>query len=415
MNEPSDRMSRYVWGGAAVLCLLMILAWFAIRQESPLPAQQSAKVQPRKPVAPAFEPDDDFPSDKASTNQATAGHADNPTSTNAAAIYRQAFDLFNQLSQEQKDILRNWPTNVDASAEAELCELVRPICDLMHQATAVTNCDWGIDNPITFDTKLPHLAASRNIARAAIWNAAHCRADDVAGATDDAVSVLQLGQQISHSALIGYLVDVGLHHLTSEYVSQNLDLFQGTDAQRLAAALGDPAYQDAPSDMINLEADMVERWAAKLAALPPDKVQDELVKTSDPSAGPLPTIDQAAALATLAKVVDSHRELAGLLQSSTEDEYETWQQHSTDLQTSSPLAKMFLEVLGNVVDKVRGAEVEQQMVLAGLAVAQNGPAALATVPDPASGQAFVYTKTVDGFDLQSAYTVKGRLYTIHFK
>lgn len=405
-------MSRYVWGGAAVLCLLFLLSWFATRQQSSPPAQQSPKTETRKSVIAAFEPDDGFPPDKDSTNQVAA---DTSAPTNAAVIYRQAFDLFNQLSQEQKDILRNWPTNVDASVEAQLCELVRPICDLMHQATAVTNCDWGIDNPISFATKLPHLSASRNIARAAIWNAAHCRSNDVAGATDDAVSVLQLGQQISHSAIVGYLADVVLHRLTSEYVSQNLDLFQGTDAQRLAAAFGDPGYQAAPSDMINLQADMVERWAAKLAALPPDQMQDEIVKTSDPAEGPLPTFDQATALATLARVVDSHRELAGLLQSSTEDEYETWQQQSTDLQASSPLGSMFLGALGPVVDKVRGAEVEQQMVLAGLAVAQNGTAALATVPDPASGQAFVYTKTDDGFDLQSAYIVNGSLYTIHFK
>jgi hypothetical protein len=367
-----------------------------------------------KPVAPAPEPEEGSLSDRASTNVATAAPADNLAPTNAAAIYRRAFDLFNQLSPEQKDILRDWQTNADASAEAELCELIRPICDLMHQATVVTNCDWGVD-PINFETQLPYLNASKNIARAAVWNAAHCRSDDVTGATDDAVSVLQLGQQISHSALIGYLVDVALHHMTSSYVSQNLGLFQGTDGQRLAAALGDPAYQDAPSDVMNVEADMNDRLAAKLASLPPDKVPEELAKLNEPNEGNVPTVDQASALAMLAQVADSERQLAGMLQSSTEDEYETWQQHCADLVASDPFAKMFEAGIARVMDRVQGAEIEQQMMVAGLAVAQNGPEALATVPDPASGQAFVYTDTDDGFELQSAYVVNGRPYTISFK
>jgi len=405
-------MSRYVVGGVVVLCLLMILGWFATRHELPPPDQQSAKVETVRPAA-AFKPDDDFPPDKDA--KATAVPAESSASTNAAAIYGQAFNLFNRLSQEQKDILRDWETNVDASVEVELCEQLRPICDLMHQATAVTNCDWGIDNPINFDTRLPHLAASRNIARAAMWSAAHCRRDDAAGAADDAVSVLRLGEQVSHSALIGYLVDVNLHHMASAYVSQNLGMFQGADAQRLAAAFGDPAYGEAPSDMINLEADMAQRLAAELASMSADEIRDELAKVGDSSEGPPPTIDRAGALAALAQVVESDRQLAGLLQSSTEDEYETWQHHAADIEASNPFARMFLTGLNGVMDRVRGAAVEQQMMVAALTVAQNGPEALVTVPDPASGQAFIYTETDDGFDLQSAYVVKGQPYVMHFK
>ncbi len=67
---------------------------------------------------------------------------------------RRAFDLFDQFSKDQKYILSDWSTNVGASVEAELCGKLRPISDLMRQAAAVTNCDWGFD-PINNDTKLP--------------------------------------------------------------------------------------------------------------------------------------------------------------------------------------------------------------------------------------------------------------------
>jgi len=54
-------------------------------------------------------------------------------------------------------------------------------------------------------------------------------------------------------------------------------------------------------------------------------------------------------------------------------------------------------------------------VVAGLAVAENGTEALAAHPDPASGKPFVYTKTDDGFELQSSFVFNDEPYKIRFK
>ena len=92
-----------------------------------------------------------------------------PAETNAANIYRQAIALYESLSLTNKEILRDWQTNVDLAVEAELCGQLRPICALLQQAALVTNCDWGI-GPLEPTTPLPHLAVARSLGRAAIWS-----------------------------------------------------------------------------------------------------------------------------------------------------------------------------------------------------------------------------------------------------
>ena len=399
-------------GGAVLLCLFIVLGWFAFHEERPPLDQLPVTVEPAKPpaqqAAPAFEPPDDLSSEQPTNRLAVSA------STNAAVIYRQAFELFDMLSKEQKAIVRDWQTNVGASVEAELCEKTRPICDLMHQASAVTNCDWGIE-PISYDTKFPHLQASRNIARAAIWNALHCRSSDVTGATDDAVSVIRLGQQVSRSAIIGCLVDMALQGVESSYVTQNVGLFRGADSQRLVAAFDEPAYEEAPSRAMEQEAGIMERLAAHLASLSPDELQKELSSLSDETTGATFNLDRTTALAQLQQVVDSDRELAKALASSSDDDYEAWLRHRTELQELNPLAKIFLAALDRFVDKARTAEVNRAMVVAGLAVAENGTEALAAHLDPASGKPFQYTETDAGFELQSTFVVNDKPYKVRFK
>lgn len=410
MNQPSSGLRKYVLSGTAVVCLFIILGWFAVHKErSPLDQRpiQVEQVKPQAhPIEPILIPADDVVAETP-TNQ-----PNDSAVTNAATLYRQAFDLFNALTKDQQLITHDWQTNVDASVEAELCEKLHPICDLMHQASAVTNCDWGI-NPMTFETKLTHLVASRAIARAAIWNAAHCRSNDVTGAVNDTVAVIRLGEQISQSALIGYLVDIAVQGMVLSYVAQNLDLFSGADGQRLVATITNPSDQGAPTRAMEQEADMLERYAERLASLPPKELQKELSGLHDLTATPL-NLDPSTAIDQLRQVVDSDRQLAKALASSSDDDYEIWLKHATELEAASPLANILM-ANDRFVNKARLAEVNRAMVTAGLAVAEGGTEALAAHPDPASGKPFQYTQTDDGFELQSTFVVNEKPYKIRFK
>ena len=187
MNESAKTTRRYAMGGCAVLCLLVLFAWVVLR-ERPSPAgQQPVVVESARSPAPDMAPEVERAA--APIHEETAPQEPASVVTNAADLYRQAFALFTAFTNDPAAmlILSDWQTNVDAATEADLCEKMRPICDLMHQASAVTNCDWGVE-PIMWDTKLPYLNASRQLARAVVWNAAHCRPNDATGAAGRADS-----------------------------------------------------------------------------------------------------------------------------------------------------------------------------------------------------------------------------------
>jgi hypothetical protein len=409
MTEPAKTMQRYVVGGFTVLCLAVLLVWLAVR-EGPSPAsQRPVMVEPPKPHA--QEVLTEFERAAARTNAAT--QADVSATTNAAALYHQAFDLFNALSDEQKAALGDWRTNVDAATEAELCEKMRPICDLLHQASAVTNCDWGTDL-LTFSTPLPHLSQARRIARAAMWNAAHCRSNDVAGATDDALSVLQLGHAVSHTVILGCLMDIAIQDIASSYVAQHIESFGADDGQRLSAAFDDPSYGEVPSQAFEQEADEVEREAAKLATLSEYEANKELSALIEPNeTRALPARD--AAVAALEQIASFDQGIAKALGVSLEDGYDVSQRDWAELQASNPLAGDFFGGLDQFVDRACRAEVNRALLVAGLAVAQDGVDALESYPDPASGESFAYTETAAGFELQSTYQMNGKPMTMQFK
>jgi len=397
----------------AVLLTLTLVVRYLLRESSPPAVAQSAQTedperQPRRPV-----PASEF-ADEQEPETETMSQAENLRTTNAATLYQQAFALYDALSKDEKGLLVDWRTNVDASVEAELCEKVRPICDLMHQATAVTNCDWGIE-PLTFDTKLPHLSPARAIARAAIWNAAHCRENDVTGASEDVLSTLRLGKIVSSSALIGSLVDMAIQGTAESYVAANIGLFRGSESQQLSVLLTDPAYEKVPSQALEQEASIHERLIAKLASLPADQFEKQMSEVDEAFGESSPKMDRAAVLASLQQIVDSQRTLAKALASGSEDEYEAWQKSSAELQNSNPLAEMFFGSYDKYLDRADRAAVNRALIVAGLAVAQDGPSALQSQLDPSTGQPFVYTETSDGFELQSGYKTNGVPLKMQFK
>jgi hypothetical protein len=234
-------MTGYALAGIAILLIFAFLGRYALRETPPEPA--AAKTEPARPE-PQRRARSVFPSAELPAETLVSQPQDSAM-TNAATLYRQAFALYDALSKDEKGLLGDWRTNVDASAEAELCEKIRPICDLMHEAGTVKNCDWGIE-PLTFDTIFYHLASARTLARAAIWTAAHCRSSNVTEATQDAVSVLRFGQHVSDAGILGRLVDGTIQDIALSYVAANLDSFRGADSQRLTAAFDDPSYSEAP-------------------------------------------------------------------------------------------------------------------------------------------------------------------------
>jgi hypothetical protein len=107
--------------------------------------------------------------------------------------------------------------------------------------------------------------------------------------------------------------------------------------------------------------------------------------------------------------------LAKALASGSAGEYEAWLQQRSELEQSNPLAKTLLSPCEKYVDRMDRGAVNRALVEAGLAVAQDGPSAIQSHPDPSNGQPFVYTETLDGFELQSSFKTNGVPLKMQFK
>jgi hypothetical protein len=408
---------RYAVAGGCVVVVLVLLGWFSLR-EPPSPAGdhsvKAATAQPRvRHVAPRFATEDDADRETL-TNQIAES-----TTTNAAVLYREAFALYDALSKEQKDLVSNWRTNADASVEAELCEKIQPICELMHQATAATNCDWGIEQPITFETRLPHLSPCRNIARTAIWSAAHCRTGKPVGAVDDLLAASRLGQKVSQGpVLISYLVDLAIQGLVMDSVAAHAGILVGAGDTRLAQLFTDTNYDEGLRRAFEQEADVISREAELLARMSPEEAMRKLkfITSWTENSSELQSIESGQAIADIRQVAELQREYADALEL-PEAEYRKWLDGLQAAEKTNAFVKVFVSDLGLSVDKTQLATISAAMVVAGLAVMQEGPGALQSHLDPATGQPFIYTQTTDGFELQSnsTYQILGKPVKLRFK
>jgi hypothetical protein len=116
MNASQKKMAGYTLGGIVVLVLIVFLGRQALRETPPEPTTaqtESVKPEPRRRVPPI--------SHSAELPVETpASQAEALAVTNAATLYRQAFALYDALPENEKELLRDWRTNVDASVETEL-------------------------------------------------------------------------------------------------------------------------------------------------------------------------------------------------------------------------------------------------------------------------------------------------------
>jgi hypothetical protein len=347
-------------------------------------------------------PDERVPHEPATSQVAV------PTITNAAVIYQRAFALYDALTKEEKELIAGG-TN-DPSTAADLCGKIQPICDLMRQAAAVSNCDWGVEQPITFATRLPYLRSCRDLARAATWSVGHCRTDDPSMALDDLVATSRLGQNVeSPAVVIACLVDQAIQGLVAHSVAENASLLASADESQLIDLLTNTHFDDALCRAIEQGTYAVTRVADDMATMPPEEAQRSLKEDYALSGSQIQqaqSMGQAQAAAAIRQAAELRFEYAQVLVM-PDTEYSVWMASLHEDENANPFVGVFVTPLEQAVDRTQYATVISAMAAAGLAVMQDGPDALDSYPDPATGQPFTYTQTDDGFTLQSGFQPQG--------
>lgn len=345
-------------------------------------AEQAARLSETRPVLPPVATDTNAPP------------------PNAADIYRKAFVLLDALSDDERKIVDSWENKVDPAVEAELCEKVMPIAVLAHEAAAVTNCDWGADNA-TVEGRMPLFNQARALARATVWHAAHCRQDDKNGVADDLEATVRAGQSVSRF-LIGHLVDTAIESKAMNYLAAHASALPGDVAARLIQLFGDGRYEESFFRALETEAEFASHFAERI-----EKPQQQQGDKVSPMAR-----EQVAAL--VGEVAEWERDYVRAL-SLPEPEYQAWLNKLYSAQQTNPVLSLLWPALENVLEKTRVTVVQRAMISAGLALMQEAPNALENHLDPASGQAFVYRETGDGFELASTRQIDGKPVVMSFR
>lgn len=394
-------MNRRVWLWiAGALAVLLILAVWALRQPTEdRPTTPTVKPVHHKIRARSFELP---PEDSTTSNEFTG--TDSLSSTNAADLYRRAFAMFDGFTTSEKEILKDWQTNVDAAVTGELCEKVLPLRDLVRTASLMTNCDWGLERPLRFEATIPHLAPARNLARATVWSAAHCR--DGAEATQDIMAVIRLGRQVDSCALLGSLVDIAIENTALSCVASNLTRFTGKE---LLDLLSDTTAEELPSRALLMEAEFAEAVAAKLATMSPQQASDWVKEMA-----PITPISPDQPVAEAKAVAAANRELAGVLATGSFEQYQEWLQRHTAQTQSNTFAAALMPAYESYLKKVQVAVIKRTMVAAALAGLGGQSDANMRFPDPVTGAPFNYAIVPGGFELQSQYRVNDNLVRMFF-
>ena len=340
----------------------------------------------------------------------------------ASNTYKNAFVLFDALTDAEKKMLRNPKEEVDADAAAALFEKIQPILAMLREAMKADYCDWGVA-PISMDTPLNYITQAMDLGKLALWSAAYRVGSDPGKAIVDLQTRARLGHHLS-DVLIGGLVSASFEAGAQELLRNHLSALDPAAQAAVADFLaGSTLDADLRRGFTN-EASMVQNMADELARK--SQAEREQVFTSINS-GSNSDADRASQQAVLA-VFESPERLAAEVAfiRTTEEkmaaslalpeaEFQAWWKATqAEIAHGHPLAEEIIPAIAAVQAKAQQRRVERTLFTAGLDVLQNGPAQLTRYRDPATGGTLTYVPTPAGFELRSPFGVKGKPVTMSF-
>lgn len=339
----------------------------------------------------------------------------------ASNIYKNAFVLFDRLSEEEKKMIRQPREEFDADKTAALFEKVRAILDLLREAAQADYCDWG-QAPYTFETPLPQIGKAQDLGKLALWAAAYEFSRDPAAAIAVLGDRAQLGHHISDT-LIGVLVQTGFERSAHELLLARAPALDASVTVRVLEFLRGSKVDADLVRAFESECAGVEAMGKRLASTPRETVAMLAgVSGAEANAGTetrnealVQLVSDPVRLAAEIEFIRDFEKEMGAALTLPEAEYRAWwQEAQTRLTGDHLMAKMLLPSFDPVQARLQQTRVERILLSAGLAVLQGGPAQLAGYRDPATGQALTYVPTPTGFDLRSTYVVKGKPVNLSF-
>ena len=308
---------------------------------------------------------------------------------NAADLYKHAIGLFEELTEAERQILKQHfqPGRMKAEDAAALSEKIQPIMDLLREARKAGYADWGVGNA-GFDVPMNYIAKAQEIGQLAYWEAGYRFQGDPAGAVLDLAAREALGRSVDDSAL-GFLVNDSFNATALSLIAQNAGRIPPAAYPDLAGLTDTTETVDAFAIAMEGEAAMVQNLV--------DRFNDPATRSQIMNFFHDQNGEKLVGGLSKAKQLDLL--LGTTLQSDAE--YEAQYENFKAQNSGNSLLMQSLESLNEIRSRASQELVEKIMVVAGLAMLTNNPQQFASAIDPSTGKPFTYTASASGFQLSS--------------
>jgi hypothetical protein len=341
---------------------------------------------------------------------------------NAALQYWQAFAQMPTLDKEQEKILGEWSTVALESAVVEkLVVDSQASMKYLHRGAKEKRCDWGLDYSDGISLMLPHLAKARDLARlAALHGRYHFERGNKIALRDDATAIMALGRHIGRDPiliciLVRYLIEDTAIDLVAPYVPEMKAPYPQAVAMYDNLPKGATVQQTLPIEKKHM-AGYVIRELTRLEQAKKGAWRNSWINMLGPDAPDslkkLGTFEEAIELTEdLLPVYDQLEKLMGLSADEFDAQYPAFKKKTT---AANPLAEVLLPAMDKVLAKERRNQARLAMLLAAVAVAQDGPEKLKEINDPFGAGPLEYRALNGGFELKSKLQFEGHPVTVTF-
>jgi hypothetical protein len=342
---------------------------------------------------------------------------------NAALTYWRAFALSPDITNEELNIISPRPGTEPKSTPEQRADLVKRwgrALELMYEAAAIPQCDWGVDyEKEGWGAALPQLAKARALARAAAFRARYFweegkRKDAVEDLRATVILARQTGND-GRDTVIGTLMEIAVEGIVQKTTA--LLLTDRESADMVANGLGD--FVNGSAAHLSRNAMLAEKnaflpWLRHEYSLDPARALKEIATDNAPAG--LSQLAPKEVLQSLDELEKQYDELAAL-EGLTFQEFLAKRSALEEKIAASknPFAEMVVSGLTHVREEEEKYRVQWAMVRAAIEIRREGEAALDKVLNPADGKPFIYTALEGGaFELKSALLIRTRVVAMTF-
>jgi hypothetical protein len=345
---------------------------------------------------------------------------------NAALTYWRAFAMSPVMTDDELKIFNPRPGTEPKTSPEKNAALVKrwgQALQLMHQAAAVSQCDWGIDyEKEGLHASLPHFSKAWTLARAAAFRAKYLwEKGQRKDAAEDLRATVVMARHVGNDGRetdIALFMQIAIEGLVQDAAAQLLTDREAADL--FADVLGD--LSNGPSALLSKNAILAEKrvrilWMRHRAESEPD-IGKKLAKDLGPAESEtrkevlikLSQTQNADILKWLDEELKQYDDMAAIADLPFQEFQTRWAALDERIKASkNPFSELILPYIVSVRKEEERYRIRWAMVRAAIEIRREGESALTKVTDPHDGKPFQYTALEGGaFELKSTMLVRGR-------